>query len=63
MADLVHADQPRCELEHVIAKRDDDELGVLRPLLDVIGDNRDLRELLVSKAWLSREMKSRNLRF
>lgn len=37
--DLVHADQPRSKLEHVVSQRDDDELGVLGALFDVSGDD------------------------
>lgn len=43
MIDLVHAHQPRRKLKHVVAQRDDDELGVLGTLLDVVCDDRDLR--------------------
>lgn len=39
VADLVHADQPCGEFEHVVPKGDDNELSVLRPFLDVIGDD------------------------
>jgi hypothetical protein len=42
--DLVHADQPRRKLEHVVAQRNDDELGVLGALLDVSSDDRNLGE-------------------
>jgi hypothetical protein len=47
MIDFVHAHQPRRELKHVVAQRDDDELGVLGALLDVVGNDRDLRTMLV----------------
>ena len=33
------------ELEHVIAERDDDELRVLRPIFDVVRNNRDISEV------------------
>ncbi|KAI6756206.1 hypothetical protein HG530_011942 [Fusarium avenaceum] len=49
MIDLVHANQPRRELKHVVAQRDDDELGVLGALLDVVGNDRDLRTIRVSQ--------------
>lgn len=42
MIDLVHAHQPRRELEHVIPQRDNDELGVLGAFLDVARHNRHL---------------------
>lgn len=42
MIDLVDTDQPLRQLEHVVAQRDDDELGVLGALFDVGGDDRDL---------------------
>lgn len=42
VVDLVHADQPGRQLEHVVSEGDDDELGVLGALLDVVGDDGDL---------------------
>jgi hypothetical protein len=42
VVDLVHADQAGCQLEHVVAQGDDDELGVLGALLDVVCDDGDL---------------------
>lgn len=42
MIDFVHADEPRRELEHVIAQRDDDELRVLGAFFDVGCDDGDL---------------------
>lgn len=55
MVDLVHAHQSSCQLKHVVAQRDDDELRVLSPLLDVICYDRDLFGLseLVSKVFTS----------
>jgi hypothetical protein len=53
VVDLVHAHQPRRQLEHVVPERDDDELGVLRPLLDVVGDNRHLSTQHVSHPVIS----------
>lgn len=45
MVDLVHADQPRSEFEHVVAQGDDDELRVLGALLDISSDNGDLQKV------------------
>jgi hypothetical protein len=42
VVDLIHADQPRSELEHVIAQRNDDELRILGALLDISSNDRDL---------------------
>ena len=42
MADLVDADEAVGELKHVVAERDDDKLGVLGALLDVVGYDGDL---------------------
>jgi hypothetical protein len=42
VVDLVHTNQSRGQLEHVVAQGDDDELRVLGPLLDIVGYNRDL---------------------
>lgn len=35
---LVHSDQSRSELKHVVTQRDDDELGILGSFLDVTCD-------------------------
>ena len=49
MVNLVHAYEPRGQLKHVVSERNDDELGVLGALLDVIRHDRDLlQEGLVS---------------
>ena len=48
MIDLVHSNESRGELEHVVSQGDDDELSILRSLLDITGNNRDL-PLLVLK--------------
>jgi len=53
MIDLIHAHQPRRELEHVIPQRDDDELRILRPLLDVRRYDRDLPEEVMSVSFTS----------
>ena len=45
MIDLVYTDQSSCKFEHVIAKRNDDELSVLSALLDVTGDNADVSKI------------------
>lgn len=42
VVDLVDADQAGRKLEHVVAQRDDDELGVLGTLLDVVGHDGHL---------------------
>ena len=42
---LVDADQPVRQLEHVGPQRDDDELGVPGPLLDVVGDDGHVLEV------------------
>lgn len=42
MVDLVYTNKSGSKLEHIVSKRDDDELRILRSLLDVGGDNRDL---------------------
>lgn len=39
VVDLVHAHQPSSQLEHVVSKRNDNELRILRPLLNVVGHN------------------------
>lgn len=47
VVDFVHADQTRRKLEHVVAQRDDNKLGVLGALLDVARDNRYLSTLVL----------------
>jgi hypothetical protein len=42
VVDLVHADEACCELKHIVAQRNDNELGVLGTLLDIIRNNGDL---------------------
>lgn len=42
MIDFVHADKSGCKLEHVVAKGNDDELGVFGALFDVSCDDGDL---------------------
>lgn len=42
---LVDADQPVRQLEHVGPQRDDDELGVPGPLLDVVGHDGHVLEV------------------
>ena len=44
VVDLVHAHQSRRELKHVVSEGNDDELGVLGSLLDVICHNGHLYE-------------------
>lgn len=46
MVDLVHANEARRELKHVVAQGNDNELGVLGALLDVIGNDRDLERIV-----------------
>lgn len=46
MIDLVHPNQPGRELEHVVAKRDDDKLGILGALLNIACNDGDLWLLL-----------------
>ena len=48
--DLVYSDQTRCKFEHVVSKRDDNELCVLRPFFDIACDNRDLVLLALGSA-------------
>lgn len=43
--DLIHTNQPACQLEHVVSQRDDDELCILRSLLDVAGYNTHIPEV------------------
>ena len=45
VARLVDADEPVRELKHVGPERDDDELGRLCPLADVVGDDADVAEV------------------
>ncbi len=45
VANLVNAEEAVAQLEHVVAQRDDDELGVAGPLLDVVGDDGDVLEV------------------
>ena len=45
MVRLVDAHQPVCQLKHVVSKADDDELGVLSALLDVVSNNGDVLEV------------------
>jgi hypothetical protein len=40
--DLVHSDKSRSKFKHVVSQGDDDKLSVLRPLLDVTRNNRNL---------------------
>ena len=42
VVDLVHPDQARGQLKHVVAEGDDDELGVFGAFFDVIRDDGDL---------------------
>lgn len=42
VVDLVYTDQARGKLEHVVTKRNNDELSVLRALLDVVSHDRNL---------------------
>lgn len=42
VVDLVHADEAGGELKHVVAQGDDDELGVLGALFDVVGHDGHL---------------------
>ncbi len=42
VVDLVHADEARGELKHVVAQGDDDELGVFGAFFDVVRDDGDL---------------------
>lgn len=42
---LVDSDQARSQLEHVVSKRNDDELRLLCAVLDVIGDDGDIPEV------------------
>lgn len=46
MIDLVHPNQSGRELEHVVAQRDDDKLGILGTLLNIARNNGDLWLLL-----------------
>lgn len=46
MVHLVHADQARSKLKHVVSERDDNKLGVLGALLDVVCDNRHLMRVI-----------------
>jgi hypothetical protein len=40
--DLVYTDQSRSKLEHIVAQRNNDELGVLGALFDVSSDDGNL---------------------
>ena len=40
--DLVHSDKSRSKFKHVVSQGDNNELSVLRPLLDVTRNNRNL---------------------
>ena len=42
---FVDADEAIGQLKHVVAQADDDELCVLRPLLDVVSHNRHVFEI------------------
>ncbi|GMR33950.1 hypothetical protein PMAYCL1PPCAC_04145, partial [Pristionchus mayeri] len=42
---LKDADESIGQLEHVVAQRDDDELRVLRTILDVVADDGDVSEV------------------
>jgi len=42
---LIDTNESMAELEHVVSERDDDELRVLRPVLDVVGDDGDVAEV------------------
>ena len=42
--DLVYTDQSRGELEHVVAQRNDDELGVLGAFFDVSSNDGNLEK-------------------
>lgn len=42
---FIDTNQSMTKLEHVIAKGDDDELGVLSPVFDVVRDDGDITEI------------------
>lgn len=63
MIDLVHADQPGRQLEHVVSEGDDDELGVLGPLLNVVGDDGDLCVVTLASSEIARFEQWLDLRF
>ena len=42
---FVNTNQSVTEFEHVVSKRDNYELGVLRPVLDIVRDYRDIPEV------------------
>ena len=46
VVDLVHTHQACSQLEHVVPERDDDELGVLGTLFDVVRHDGDLARRL-----------------
>ena len=56
-----------CEFEHVVSERNDDELGIPRPLFDVVGNNRHVFEVQgsvdlvhdIKRRWFEM-MKSKN---
>ena len=48
------------KLEHIVAKGDDDKLGVLRPVFDVVCDNGDIAKIQ-SSIDLVHEIKRRRL--
>lgn len=50
MIHLVNTDETGGQLEHVVSERNNDELGVLGTLLDVVGDNGNLEMANVSIA-------------
>ena len=58
---LVDAYQPVCQLEHVVSQGDDDELGVLGPLLDVVGHDRNVFEVLFAQGGDVKERKEKEM--
>jgi hypothetical protein len=42
---FVNANQSMAEFEHVVSQRDNYELGVLCPVLDIVRDYRDIPEV------------------
>ena len=42
---FVNTNESVTELEHIVSKRDDYKLGVLRPVLDIVRDYGDIPEI------------------
>jgi hypothetical protein len=48
LVDFVNTNQTRGQFKHVVSEGDDNELRILGPFFDIVGDNGDLFTLVMS---------------